>query len=233
VLVVNTTNNQEAIMKTDRELEDDIRAELEWDPKIPDPREIAVAARLGHVTLRGTVSGLHQRRAAAAAAKRVDGTFDLDDQLKVRIMDGLARDDADVRGAALQALQWNAQVPAASIDVAVDVGHVTLTGHVDWPYQKQAAEETVAAMVGVTDVRNEIAVAGTMMEVATLADDIGAALRRSAQADANRIAIHVHDGGVTLEGKVTSWAEHDAAIAAASAAPGVRIVHDHLLVRDP
>jgi osmotically-inducible protein OsmY len=219
-------------MKNDRQLEDDLRAELEWDPKIPNPTEISVAAHAGHVTLRGTATSLHERRAAVAAAKRVDGTFDVDDQLKVRLMDGLAHDDAEVRGAALQALQWNAQVPAASIDVAVDVGHVTLSGHVDWPYQKHAAEETVAAMVGVIDVRNDIAVAGTMFEVGALADDIGAALRRSAQADANRIRIDVRDGGVTLKGTVSSWAEHDAAIAAASAAPGVRIVHDHLSVRD-
>jgi osmotically-inducible protein OsmY len=219
-------------MKTDQQLEDDVRAELQWEPRIPGPLEIAVAARRGHVTLRGTVGSLHQRRAAVAAAKRVDGTFDVDDQLKVRILDGPARDDAELRGVALQTLQWNAQVPADLVDVAVDTGHVTLTGHVDWPYQKAAAEETVADMAGVIDVRNEIQVAGTLMEIGTLADDIGAALRRSAQADANRITIEVRDGGVTLEGNVTSWAEHDAAIAAASAAPGVRIVRDHLLVRD-
>jgi osmotically-inducible protein OsmY len=227
-----TINNKESTMKTDHQLEDDVRAELEWDPRIPDALQIAVAARRGHVTLRGTVSSLHERRAAVAAAKRVDGTFDVDDQVKVRLMDELARNDAEVRGVALQLLQWNAQVPADAIDVAVDVGQVTLTGHVDWPYQKEAAEQTVSDMVGVTDVRNEIEVAGTMVEIGTLADDIGAALRRSAQADANRITIHVHDGGVTLEGNVTSWAEHDAAIAAASDAPGVRLVHDHLLVRD-
>jgi osmotically-inducible protein OsmY len=218
-------------MKTDSELEDDVLAELEWDPKIPDPAEIAVAARLGHVTLRGTVNSLHQRHAAVAAAKRVDGTFDVDDELKVRIMDELAREDAEVRGAALQALEWNAQVPASAIDVDVDAGRVTLTGHVDWPYQKAAAEDTVASMVGVTAVRNEIEVAGTLLEIGTLADRIGEALRRSAQADANRISVHVADGAVVLSGNVTSWAEHDAAIAAASAAPGVRIVHDHLLVR--
>jgi osmotically-inducible protein OsmY len=218
-------------MKTDRELEDDVRAELEWDPKIRDPAEIAVGAGRGHVTLRGTVSSLHQRHAAVAAAKRVEGTFDVDDQIRVRLMDELARDDADIRGAALQALAWNAQVPAAAIDVDVDLGRVTLTGHVDWRYQKEAAEDTVAAMAGVTAVANEIEVAGTLLEAGTVADGIGDALRRNAQADANRISIRVADGGVVLTGEVTSWAEHDAAIAAASAAPGVRIVHDHLLVR--
>jgi osmotically-inducible protein OsmY len=217
-------------MKSDRQLEDDLRAELEWDPAVDDPTEIAVAATRGHVVLRGTVGSLHARRAAVAAVKRVDGAYEVDDQLKIRLMDELARDDAEIRGAALQGLQWNVQVPASRIDVDVDFGHVTLSGHVDWPYQKQAAEDTVSSMVGVTAVRNDIEVTGRMLEVATLTDSIGAALRRSAQADADRISIRVDDGRVVLEGKVTSWAEHDAAIAAASAGPGVRVVADHLRV---
>lgn len=217
-------------MKTDAQLEQDLRAELDWDPKIADAEEIAVAAHRGHVTLRGTAPSFHQRRVAVSAAKRVEGTFDVDDRIEVRLMDDLAREDAEVRGAALQALQWNVQVPASRVDVAVDHGHLTLMGHVDWPYQKDAAEDTVATMVGVVGVRNEIEVTSRLGEVGKLADRIGAALQRSAQADANQIAIRVTDGGVVLEGDVTSWAEHDAAIAAASAAPGVRAVHDRLSV---
>jgi osmotically-inducible protein OsmY len=217
-------------MNTDRQLEDDVRAELDWDPAIDDPDEIAVAAHAGHVTLRGTVPSFHQRRTAVAAAKRVRGTFDVDDQLSVRLMDELAREDAELRGAVLQAFAWNVQVPAAQIDVAVDGGHARLSGRVDWPYQRAAAEDTVSTMEGVVGVRNEIEVSGTLRETGEVADLIGDAFRRSAQADANRIRIRVDDGAVVLEGKVTSWAEHDAAIAAASAAPGVRAVHDRLLV---
>src|SRR3954471_23205915 len=96
-------------MKNDRQLEDDVRAELDWDPAINDPGAIAVAAYRGHVTLRGTLPSLHQRRTAVAAAKRVRGTFDVDDQLSVRLMDELAREDAELRGAVLQAFAWNVQ----------------------------------------------------------------------------------------------------------------------------
>jgi osmotically-inducible protein OsmY len=38
------------------------------------------------------------------------------------------------------------------------------------------------------------------------------------------------DGAVTLEGVVSSWAEHTAVIAAAWDSPGVKNVHDHLEV---
>jgi osmotically-inducible protein OsmY len=35
---------------------------------------------------------------------------------------------------------------------------------------------------------------------------------------------------VTLRGEVSSWADHDAAVAAAWAAPGVTKVKDHIIV---
>jgi osmotically-inducible protein OsmY len=38
------------------------------------------------------------------------------------------------------------------------------------------------------------------------------------------------NGTVKLTGSVRSWAEHDAAVDAAWAAPGVKLVHDDLMV---
>jgi osmotically-inducible protein OsmY len=218
-------------VKTNAQLEADVRAELAWDPKIKDAEEIAVAADAGTVMLRGTVGSLHQRHAAITAAKRVLGTFEVDDRLDVRLMDGLARDDAEIRGAALQALQWNALVPAGRVDVHVDLGHVTLTGTVDWPYEKDAAEETVSLLTGVIGVRDEIEVKSPAAELNGMADSIRDAFKRSAQTHAKGIVITVADGAVILEGDVTSWAEHDEAVATASAAPGVQMVDDRLVVR--
>jgi osmotically-inducible protein OsmY len=45
------------------------------------PDEIAVEARDGEVTLRGTVGSIVQRTEAARAARRVLGVRDVDDQL--------------------------------------------------------------------------------------------------------------------------------------------------------
>jgi osmotically-inducible protein OsmY len=221
---------EETTMKTDAELQGDVRAELAWDPKIKDAAEIAVAADRGTVTLRGTVGSLHQRRAATDAAKRVRGTFEVDDQLDVRLMDDYAREDAEVRAAALQALQWNALVPADGIDVQVEDGHLLLTGAADWTYEKEAAEATVAVLTGVVAVRNDIEVRTPAAETAAMAERISEALRRSAQTHAKGITITVADGAVILEGTVASWAEHDEALATASAAPGVRLVEDRLSV---
>jgi BON domain len=53
---------------------------------------------------------------------------------------------------------------------------------------------------------------------------------RSARLDANGLSASTSPGSVTLAGVVRSWAEHDEAISAAWAAPGVTEVHDHIKV---
>jgi osmotically-inducible protein OsmY len=217
-------------VKSNSELETDIRAELVWDPKVKHPDEIAVAADRGTVTLRGTVGSLHQRKAAVTAAKRIRGTFDVNDELDVRLMDKWAVGDADIRGAALQALHWNVVVPADRLDVKVDAGHAVLMGTVDWRYEKDVAEATVANLLGVVGVRNEIEVVSTATALDGMSARIEDAFKRSAQTHANDILISVTDGEVTLQGTVTSWAEHDEALAAAASAPGVLSVDDQLSI---
>src|SRR5512132_621945 len=100
---------------------DDVRAELASDPRLPAPDEIAVEAFGDAVTLRGTVGSFAQRRAAVADARRTRG--DVYDELDVRIRDRDRREDAEIRGAALQRLAWDTEIPGDYLDV-----HVTTAG---------------------------------------------------------------------------------------------------------
>jgi len=59
---------------------------------------------------------------------------------------------------------------------------------------------------------------------------IEAALKRSAEVDAKHVVVETSDGSVTLRGEVRSWAEHDDALSAAWAAPGVMKVVDHMSI---
>ncbi|HEX9482257.1 MAG TPA: BON domain-containing protein [Solirubrobacteraceae bacterium] len=145
-------------MLTTTALEDDIRASLLEDPRIPDPSEIAVLAEDGVVTLRGTVGSFRQRRAAVSDARDVDQDYDVRDELNVRLLDEWAREDADVRGIALQILMWDVEVPAEAIDVKVSEGWVTLKGTVTYQFESDAAFEDVASLYGVVGVTNEIKV---------------------------------------------------------------------------
>jgi osmotically-inducible protein OsmY len=135
-----------------------ILAVLAVDPRIPNPAEIAVDANDGVVTLRGTVGSFAQRRAAVADARKVDGVEDVFDELQVRLLDEFAREDAEIRGAALQALMWDVEIPSGSIDVKVQDGWVTLKGEVGYQFQSDDAFDDVASLYGVTGITNEIRV---------------------------------------------------------------------------
>ncbi|HEX4624573.1 MAG TPA: BON domain-containing protein [Solirubrobacteraceae bacterium] len=135
-----------------------MRAVLSLDQRVPDPDQVAVSAEAGIVTLRGTVGSFGQRRAAVHDAASVVGVDDVNDELKVRLLDESRREDADIRGMALQILMWDADVPAELIDVKVDEGWVTLTGDVSYQFESDAAFEDVADMLGVVGVTNSIRV---------------------------------------------------------------------------
>ena len=131
---------------------------LDLDPRIPDPIEIAVSADAGVVTLRGTVERFSQRRAAVQDVKKIDGVYDVDDQLKVSLDGADRREDDEIRGVALQALTWDTEVPSDTLDVKVDEGWITLKGDVSFQFQSDAAYDDVASLYGVYGVTNEIRV---------------------------------------------------------------------------
>ena len=133
-------------------------ATLDRDPRIPDSLEIAVAADDGIVALRGTVESFSQRRAAAQDAKKVDGVYDVDNQLKVSLTGANRREDDEIRGAALQILIWDVEVPSDFVDVKVDDGWLTLKGNVSYQFESDAAYDDVASLYGVFGVTNEIIV---------------------------------------------------------------------------
>jgi BON domain len=107
-------------------ISDEIRAKYVRDPRIPHPAEVAVSERAGAVTLRGTVGTPQQRHAAVEIAKSVGGVRDVYDELSVDLRDHW--DDAEIRGAALQALMSSPDVPADQIEVKVDAAWLTMKG---------------------------------------------------------------------------------------------------------
>jgi osmotically-inducible protein OsmY len=213
---------------SDEELALDVRDELFWDPRIDGPA-IAVTAVAGVVTLRGTVGSFRQRQEAKRAAGRIRGVLAVNDQLEVQIMTDQRQEDADLRGDVLDALTLDVSVPT-SVDATVKDGVVTLTGPVDWQYQREEAELIAGNLPGVAGVDNHIWLHTVRPSAADMEHEINKALTRNARLDADAIHVSTSDSRVTLSGRVHSWDEHDAAIATAWAAPGVEAVHDRLTV---
>ena len=143
-------------MLNENPISDEIRAKYVRDPRIPHPGEVAVSERAGAVTLRGTVATPQQRHAAVEIAKSVRGVRDVYDELSVDPRHHW--DDAEIRGAALQALMSSPGVPADQIEVKVDAAWLTMKGEVKHQHESDAAFKAVSQVPGVGGITNRIAV---------------------------------------------------------------------------
>jgi len=215
-------------MKTDAELQHDVMEELKWEPTIR-AAEIGVGVTDGVVTLSGYVDSFYKKRAAERAAMRVFGVKAVLEELKVRLPSSLKRSDEDLARAVENVLEWNVLVPYERIKVHVRDGLVTLSGEVDWGYQKFAAADAVSCLLGVVWFDNQITVKPEV-KLQDVKDQIESALQRNALLDARRITIETHRGTVTLSGSVHSWAERAEAQWVAWAAPGVAEVENNIII---
>ncbi len=211
-------------MRTDLQLQQDVLAELRWEPRIGE-LDIAVAVRDGVVTLNGMVDSYVQKYAVERAAERVAGVQAIADDLTVRLPSQHVRTDTDIAHAVATALRWDVEVPHEAIKAMVDDGVVMLDGTVDWHFQRTAAERAVRHLTGVKGVMNRIAIA-PRVSPADVSEKIRSALRRNAESEATRIAVDAADGRVTLRGKVHSYADRREIERAAWSAPGVTQVDD-------
>jgi osmotically-inducible protein OsmY len=208
--------------KTDAQLRHDLEEELEWDSSV-DSGAIADAVRDGIVTLTGETSSLTRRWSAERAVERVAGVRGIANRIEVR---GVGEhSDTEIATAAANALRWNAQLPADQVVVSVDHGWVSLSGEVHHGYQRQAAEQGVRHLRGVTGVSNRISVE-PHVEARDGKHGIELAFERHALVDAKEVRATVFEGEVTVSGHVRSWAERNDAVRCAWAGPGVTSVVD-------
>jgi osmotically-inducible protein OsmY len=211
-----------------QELTAEVNDELFWDPRV-DNAAIAVSASEGNITLRGTVGSLREKREANKAALRIYGVASVDNQLQVRLLGDQGRADADVRGDVLQAMMLDGLIPS-TVDAKVLDGYVTLTGPVSWAYQRDEADFVASNIVGALDVWNEIEIYPPSPSGSDVEHLIKKAFKRNAAFDADDLRVSTSDSTVTVQGSVRSWAEHDEALEAAWAAPGVASVRDEMTI---
>src|SRR5437762_9388674 len=119
------THTMAVSTRTDEDIQADVLDELKWDMRVR-PNEIGVVVKDGIVTLTGWVDSYLKKLAAENAAHRVPGVNAVANDIEVRLPGSAERTDADLAKAVLDALRWDAAIPAGKLDVTVSQGWVTL-----------------------------------------------------------------------------------------------------------
>ena len=215
-------------MKTDAELKKDVLTELAWDPLVPEAR-VGVTVNEGVVTLTGHLDTYAEKIAAKRAIERVSGVKAIAVELDVIPLGVHQRSDTEIATAAEHALSWNTSVPQDRVKVIVEKGWVTLSGELDWNFQRRAVERMIRPLKGVVGIIDNIRLKALPVPV-NLSNRIQDALTRQAVREAKRIEISMDGSVVTLRGHVHSWAERSAAEGATWSAPGVSRVINQLTI---
>lgn len=218
-------------MTKDEELQKRVLDELRWDPKVQS-NQVGVIARDGAVTLTGEVYTYAEKLAAERAAQRVKGVRAVAADMKVKIPTGMATSDEDIAERIAHLLKWNSLLQDTDVQAKVSNGFVTLTGKVDWEYQRRETARRIEGLIGVTGISNQVKLRLPTVSPSSedIEKEIKRALHRHADVEGSRVRISVANGNVTLDGTVGALFERELIQNAAWASPGVKEVEDHLRV---
>lgn len=210
----------------DKQLQQSVTDELAFEPSVTSAH-IGVTAKDGVVTLSGHVPSYWEKRCAETAASRVKGVKAVVEEITVQLFGGNLWTDEKIAARALENLASDGSVPKDQVRLAVEKGWVTLTGEVDWNYQRSAAVRDVNRMNSVVGITNEIQIK-PHVQAHEVREKIEKALERIAPFDAADISIKTDGGKVTLGGNVRNWYERDLVETAVWSVPGVTQVQDKI-----
>lgn len=145
------------------------------------------------------------------------------------------RTDEEIKTAIVEELSWDTRVNAASVQVVVDGGMVTLKGTVPSSGNREAAEEDALGIPGVVGVDNQLTVELSKPEHvpsdSTIRDTIITALEFNPDIDSTNIEPQVDAGTVTLTGTVpTHWEKNESAILSGMVKGVVKVTNELAVV---
>jgi len=208
-------------------LKNEILYALDQDPKI-DASHIGIIVDNGIVTLTGRVHSLADSVHALKVTKKVSGVKAVAQEIQV-IEDNTESDNSDetISVNITKYFERDTMVPESQIQISVHNGCVTVTGYVEWLYQKNAIEQVLRGVEGVTDYTNQVRVelpkTDDQMEAM-----IGSKIANVQSIDSDGLNIAVHGGEVTLGGVIENRIVHNKLIDTVSVLPGVDKVIDHM-----
>lgn len=223
----NLKNEEEKIMNN-KELKAEVKNKILWEPGI-EGEGVIVEVDDGIVTLSGPVPSFYQKVCIDNIVKKMWGVKAVVNELSVDIATHLKRNDKEIADAAVSALEWDISLPKDAIKVSVARGVITLSGEVNFDFQRTRAYNDTSSLYGVTNVINAITLkAPASVDSKVIEKEIEREFQRSAVLHAHKINVKTSGKKVYLSGPVSSWFEYKEANDAAFSVPGVTEVQNDL-----
>jgi osmotically-inducible protein OsmY len=192
-------------MRTDGEFKTDVEDELRRDEDI-DASGVLVAAHMGVVVLTGSVRSYMQKIHAECVARRVVGPMRVTNNVHVRLPYINKRPDPEIAEVAVEKLQKELPYSSQFLKVTVRDAWLALEGTLEWSYQRDRAKRAISAVIGVVGVSDNI-----MLKPLAAESDVKRkfteAIKRSAELDAQCVALESAKTKITVGSGLISWAQ--------------------------
>jgi osmotically-inducible protein OsmY len=192
-------------MRTDGEFKTDVEDELRRDEDI-DASGVLVAAHMGVVVLTGSVRSYMQKIHAECVARRVVGPMRVTNNVHVRLPYINKRPDPEIAEVAVEKLQKELPYSSQFLKVTVRDAWLALEGTLERSYQRDRAKRAISAVIGVVGVSDNI-----MLKPLAAESDVKRkfteAIKRSAELDAQCVALESAKTKITVGSGLISWAQ--------------------------
>ena len=182
---------------SDNNLYTKVMEKLKFEPSIDESNITIAIKNEGVIVLGGKVESYTEKRLAEIAVEKIATVKGVANEIEVDLLLSYRRSDVEIIETALEALKWTVKIPYKKIKVAVDNGWLTLTGEVEYNYQKEYAENAIENLYGVVAIINDIKIKPVVAPSA-VKKKIIKEFERNARIDASNIQVFVDGSKVTL-----------------------------------
>jgi osmotically-inducible protein OsmY len=209
-----------------------VMEKLNFEPRL-DASNITVSVQGNHdiIVLGGKVSSYNETFIAEQAVKSLANVRTVVNEIVVDLATKYEKSDIEIAKDVTHILKSSVSVTHEHIQSLVKDEIVTLSGEVQWQYQKNNAFNAIRGLIGIRSIINKIVVKSPVkVDASKVKECIIQEFERHARIDADKIEVRVDGNKVILTGKLLSFREIDDAEDAAWSIPGVEIVENNITI---